>query len=157
MNCIGITQDKEKFLPKLIWKIATGQEMEIYADLLPDGTHHIGTRFYLHCENHADALVWLSERSVAKYGGDVRVPDRYNICGEVELNNLEMAELVADIMGKSLKYKLVPSQSARPGYDRRYALDGSKIRNLGWKAPVEFEAGLERIIQWQMDHPWWVI
>ena len=156
MNCIGITQDKEKFLPKLIWKIVTGQEMEIYADPLPDGTNHIGTRFYLHCENHADALVWLSKKPVARYG-DVRVPDKYNICGEVELNNLEMAELVADIMGKPLKYKLVSSQSARPGYDRRYALNGDKIRSMGWKAPVEFEEGLVRIIQWQLDHPWWVV
>jgi dTDP-glucose 4,6-dehydratase len=157
MNCIGITQDKEKFLPKLIWKIATGQEMEIYSDPLPDGTTHIGTRFYLHCENHADALVWLAEREIAKYGGEVRVPDKYNICGEVELNNLEMAELVASIMGKKLKYKLVSSASARPGYDRRYALNGDKIRKLGWKAPVEFEEGLEQIIRWQLDHPWWVV
>ncbi|MCL5460166.1 GDP-mannose 4,6-dehydratase, partial [Loigolactobacillus coryniformis] len=42
MNCIGTWQDKEKFLPKLIWKIATGQKMEIYADLRADGTTSIG-------------------------------------------------------------------------------------------------------------------
>lgn len=157
MNVIGITQDKEKFLPKLIWKIATGQDMEIYADPLPGGGYHIGTRFYIHANNHADALVWLSERPVAAYKDEVRMPDKYNICGEVELNNLEMARLVAKIMRKTLNYKLVSSQSARPGYDRRYALDGAKLKGLGWSPPVGFEDGLEDIIRWQLDHPWWVV
>lgn len=158
MNMIGTMQDKEKFLPKLIWKIATGQEMEIYADPLPDGTHKIGSRFYTHCENHADALVWLAERPVAEYknGEGADRPDRYNIVGEVELNNLEMAQIVADLMGKPLNYKLIPSASARPGYDRRYALNGSKLRDLGWKPPFNFTQGLERIVQWTLDHPWWV-
>ncbi len=157
MNIVGITQDKEKFLPKLIWKIATNQEMEVYADPLPDGSHYIGTRFYLHANNLADSFVWLSDKPLAMHKDGSRIPDRYNICGEVELNNLEMAQLVADIMGRKLRYKLVASQSARPGYDRRYALNGDKIKNLGWKAPVELEQGLEDIIRWQLDHPWWVI
>jgi len=157
INMIAPMQDKEKFLPKLIWKIATNQEMEIYADPLPDGTHHNGSRFYTHCENHADALVWLSERPVAEYKKGAERPDRYNIVGETELNNLEMAQLVAEIMGKSLKYKLVASDSARPGYDRRYALDGSKLRNLGWKPPLDFRTGLERIVQWTLDRPWWLV
>lgn len=157
MNLIGITQDKEKFLPKLIWKIATGQEMEIYSDPLPDGSNHIGTRFYLHANNLANALIWLSDKSLSLYKNGDKMPDRYNICGEMELNNLEMAQLVAEIMGYPLKYKLVASQSARPGYDRRYALDGNKIKKMGWKAPIEFEDGLESIIRWQLDHPWWVV
>lgn len=156
-NCIGTWQDKEKFLPKLIWKIATNQQMEIYADFLPDGVCNIGSRFYLHCENHADVFVWLSNKPVAMYNkGDLR-PDRYNVVGEVELDNLEMAQLVAEIMGKKLNFRLVPSESARRGYDRRYALDGKKLADLGWKPPVEFRQGLENIVNWTLAHPWWVV
>ena len=64
--------------------------------------------------------------------------------------------MVAEIMGKELKYKLVESESARPGYDRRYALDGSKIRDAGWVPPVLFRDGLEKIVKWTMDNPWWI-
>ena len=157
MNCIGAWQDKEKFLPKLIWKIATGQQMEIYADLHSNGECIIGSRYYLHCDNHADIFKWLSSRPVAKYAnGDLR-PDRYNVVGEVELDNLEMAKLVAEIMNKPLNCKLVPSESARRGYDRRYALDGKKLQDLGWQPPVEFREGLEKLVKWTLDHPWWIV
>lgn len=157
MNCIGTWQDKEKFLPKLIWKIATNQQMEVYSDTLPDGSQKIGSRFYLHCDNHADVFKYLANRPIAMYNKGDQLPDRYNVVGEVELDNLEMAKLVAEIMGKDLKYKLVPSESARRGYDRRYALDGSKLRNMGWKPPVEFRKGLEEIVNWTLAHPWWVV
>lgn len=155
MNTIGTCQDKEKFLPKIIWKIATGQEMEIYADLVDD-VYKIGTRFYLHAENHADVFVWLADKPVASYLGGKPRPDRYNVVGDKEFNNLEFAQIVAKIMGKKLKYKLVKSESARPGYDRRYALDGSKLKTMGWSPPVNFEDGLENIIKWTLDHPWWI-
>jgi dTDP-glucose 4,6-dehydratase len=156
MNTIGTCQDKEKFLPKIIWKIATGQPMEIYSDTMPDGSIKIGTRFYLHAENHADVFVWLSEKPAARYSSGSQRPDRYNVVGDLELNNLELALMVAELMGKKLDYTLVKSDSARPGYDRRYALDGSKLRNMGWNPPVEFKSGLEKIIKWTLDHPWWV-
>lgn len=157
MNLIGTWQDKEKFLPKLIWKIATNQAMEIYADFDADGKPNIGSRYYLHCENHADVFKFLANGPIAMYNkGDLR-PDRYNVVGEVELNNLEMAQMVADIMGKELNYKLVSSESARRGYDRRYALDGSKLHNLGWRHPVEFRSGLEKIVKWTLEHPWWIV
>lgn len=156
MNTIGTCQDKEKFLPKIIWKVATDQPMEIYSDLLPDGTVKIGSRFYIHAENHADAFVWLSERPVSRYAEGTLLPDRYNVVGDVELNNLELAQMVAEIMGKKLNYRLVQSESARPGYDRRYALNGSKMSKMGWKPPLEFEEGLRKIIKWTLDHPWWI-
>lgn len=168
VNCIGIRQDKEKFLPKLIWKIATNQEMEIYAD-----GDKIGTRYYLHCENHADVFKFLADRPVSMYNLMVRPascessvkhynlgdyqPDRYNVTGDVELNNLEMAQLVADLMGKKLHYRLIPSESARKGYDRRYALDGSKLKKMGWEPPVKFREGLEKIIKWTLEHQQWII
>lgn len=156
MNVIGARQDREKFLPKIIWKVATGQPMEIYANFDESGQPSIGSRFYLHAENHADALVWLSGRPVSSYSAGASRPDRYNIVGDVELNNLDLALTVAEIMGKKLNYRLVESESARPGYDRRYALDGSKIKSEGWAPPLSFRDGLEGIIRWTMDNPWWI-
>jgi dTDP-glucose 4,6-dehydratase len=156
MNTIGTCQDKEKFLPKIIWKVATGQKMEIYADPLTDGDYHIGTRFYLHAENHADVFVWLSERPVSRYSSGAKRPDRYNVVGDLELNNLEFANMVAEIMDRPLNYELKCSESARPGYDRRYALDGSKLKDMGWKPPLEFKEGLRKIVKWTLDRPWWI-
>lgn len=133
MNTIGIWQDKEKFLPKIIWKIATGQELEIYSNTTSDGDVKIGTRFYLHAENHADVFLFLENKKVASYECGDEVPDRYNVVGNLEMSNLDLALLVSKIMGKKLRYKLTPSDSARKGYDKRYALDGSKLASMGWK------------------------
>jgi len=157
MNNIGTGQDKEKFLPKLIWKIATNQQMEIYADPLPNGEYKIGSRYYTHVENHADGIKFILSKPFAMYKDGASRPDRYNIVGEVELNNLEMAQLIAEIMNKPLNYKLVASESARRGYDRRYALEGSKLREIGWQPPVGFKEGLEKIVKWTLDHPWWLV
>lgn len=160
MNIIGERQDPEKFLPKIIQKIALGQEMPIYGN----SPNSIGSRIYLHACNMADALVFISKHKPSVYSdlvksgktGEAR-PDRYNICGDTELNNLELALMVAEIMGKKLNYKLIPSESARPGYDRRYALDGSKIAALGWEQPIEFRESLERIVKFTMQNPHWLI
>lgn len=160
MNVIGERQDNEKFLPKIIQKIALGEEMPIYGD----SPSSIGSRVYIHAKNVADALLFLCKRKPSTYQDclknsasyDAR-PDRYNICGDTEINNLEMAQMVAEIMGKELKYKLIPSESARPGYDRRYMLDGSKLRDLGWKMPMNFRQSIEGIVHWTMNNTHWSI
>ena len=148
MNCIGIGQDKEKFLPKLISKIMTNQEIEIYID-----NENIGTRNYLQVENHADAIKFCIGQPVLHYSDDIDRLSRYNIAGNIELNNLELAQIVANIMCKELKYRLVQSSSIRRGYDKRYSLDDSKLRDLGWKPPVAFADGIQKIIKWTVDNP----
>lgn len=160
MNIVGERQDPEKFLPKIIQKVSMGDEMPIYGD----SPESIGSRIYLDALNCADALIFLAKRPPTRYldlvkegkTGDTR-PDRYNICGDTELNNLELAQLVAKSMDKELKYRLVPSESARPGYDRRYALDGSKMESLGWKAPFALDESLKRIVDWTLEHPHWLV
>lgn len=152
MNAVGEWQDKEKFLPKCIWKIATDQTMEIYGE-----PGNIGSRYYIHCKNVADAICFLSERLPARYLDGEPRPDRYNIVGDIEMDNLEAAKYIATVMGKELKYKLVPSESARPGYDKRYALDGTKMSKLGWKSPIPTLKAIERIVKWSMDNPHWVV
>lgn len=141
MNIIGERQNSEKFIPKIIQKISLDQEVPIYAC-----NNTIGSRVYLHADNLADALIFISK--IKPKDKTNCLPDRYNVCGNKELNNLELADMIAGIMGKELKYKLMPSQSNRPGYDGKHALDGSKIRNLGWKPPFSLLESLERIVDY---------
>jgi dTDP-glucose 4,6-dehydratase len=83
-------------------------------------------------------------------------PDRFNIVGELELDNLELAQMISEILNKPLKYKLENFHATRPGHDRRYALDGNKLKSLGWKHPVPFRKSLEKIIEWTLDSPEWL-
>jgi dTDP-glucose 4,6-dehydratase len=160
MNLIGERQDPEKFLPKIISFVAQGKEMPIYGD----SEDSIGSRIYLHAKDMADALIFLAAREPKLYSDFVESgktwearPDRFNIVGDEEINNLELARMVAEIMSKDLKYKLIPSESARPGYDRRYGLDGSKISDLGWRHPLGLRKSLDQIVRWTIANPHWAV
>lgn len=156
MNMVGEKQDSEKFLPMLINKINSGQEVTIHGN-----DQVIGSRYYLHARNHADALLFLINNTKPTMYKDCMdqliIPDRYNIVGEMEIDNLTLAQMVADILKKPLIYKLEDFHSARPGHDRRYALDGTKLKNMGWKAPISFEQTLQKTIEWTLQRPEWLI
>lgn len=153
MNNFGERQDVEKFIPKVIAKILRGEKVEIH------GRNDVpGSRFYLHARNHADALLFLAR--AFQYGPPAfplyEVPGRYNVVGEREVNNLEMATRIASLLGKSLDYEIVDFHGSRPGHDLRYALDGDKIVVYGWRAPVPFGESLERTVRWTQEHPEWL-
>lgn len=152
MNNFGEMQDSEKFIALVIKKVANGEVVPVH------GTEgNIGSRYYLHARNHADALLFLSQRTPTAYKtSDNIVPDRYNVVGDYELNNLEVAQLVSGIMGKELKYELVDFHSTRPGHDFRYALDGDKLKSLGWVAPMDLESSMKTYINWTIAHPFWL-
>lgn len=153
MNLFGETQDPEKYTAQLIKKIVNGDTVTVHGS---EG--NIGSRFYLHARNGADAVLFiLKNTKPALYNeGQNLLPDRYNIVGDVELDNLTLAKMVADILGKELKYELVDFHKGRPGHDRRYALDGSKLKKLGWQAPVEFEPSLKKTIEWTLNNKQWL-
>jgi dTDP-glucose 4,6-dehydratase len=151
MNIIGEMQDPEKFVPMVIKKVLSGEKMDIHAS--PTG--QIGSRYYLHARNQADALLHALNIPVTFYG-DFQAPQKYHVVGEREVDNLEMAEMVASFVGKPLNYELVDFHSSRPGHDLRYALDGSKIANTGWKAPLSLEQSLERTVKWTLENPEWL-
>lgn len=153
MNIIGEMQDPEKYLPMLIKKIHAGEPVTIHAS--PDGKR-IGSRYYLHARNQADALIFLLKNvpfPTYSSGEDIA---RYNVVGEYEITNLELAEKVAEILGEPLKYELVDFHSSRPGHDLRYALDGSKLAALGWKAPLSLDESLENTVFWTINRPEWL-
>lgn len=151
MNMLGPRQDPEKFLPGIVARLLHGDEVIIHGN--PD---KIGTRFYTHAANMADALLCLSGRDVARYSTGAKVPDRWNIVGEREVSNLELAEMVAKEMRMQLRYRLVDFHAARPGHDLRYALDGTEMRAAGWRAPFSFEETVRESVRWCLDNPAWL-
>jgi len=167
MNMIGERQDPEKYVPKIISAVVNGKLLTVHGN-----RSYIGKRHYLHARNHADALLYLLENTEPSlytdssnegfglygYNEIVPKPSRYNIVGDVELNNLEIAKWVAEFVGKPLNFELVDfhAMTTRPGHDRRYSLCGKKLRDLGWNAPVSLYQSLENTVKWYLDNPHWL-
>lgn len=151
MNNFGERQDAEKYLPHVIRSVLQGRVVTVHAS-----RGEIGSRFWLHARNHADALLWMLKNTIpARYPGTVR-PDRYHIVGDRRLDNLRLASCVAQILDLPLYHEVSDYHSSRPGHDLHYGLDGSKLEGLGWKPPVAFEDALERTVQWTARHPEWL-
>jgi dTDP-glucose 4,6-dehydratase len=146
MNLFGERQHPEKFIPKVIRSVRDGEMVTIHSD--PTRTR-AGSRFYIHCRNMADALLFL-------IGKGQITRDKVNIRGEREVDNLALAQFIANVVGKPLKYEMVDFHSSRPGHDLRYALDGSKLAEMGWHHPLDFEASLEKTVRWMLAHPKWL-
>lgn len=153
MNLFGETQDSEKYVAQLIKKINNDETVTVHGS-----TNNIGSRFYLHARNGADAVLYiLNNLKPHLYNeGENMLPDRYNIVGDIEMNNLDLAKLVAKMLNKELKYVLMDFHAGRPGHDRRYALDGTKLKEAGWMAPMEFEVSLKNSIDWTLKNPKWL-
>lgn len=154
MNNFAEMQQPFKF-PVMIQKaVSNGSEITIHGNENGD----IGSRSYIHSRNVADALLFILNQGDPYLHQSAKVdePDRYNIAGDKQVDNLELAELIADLMEKELKYKLVNFHKTRPGHDPHYGLDGSKLKNMGWMSPISFEESLKKTIKWQQSHPEWI-
>lgn len=153
MNNFAEMQQPFKY-PVMIQKaIEAGEEITIHGNENGD----IGSRSYIHSRNVADALLFILKQPVYMHqSGKADKPDRYNIAGDKQLDNLELAQLIAKLMGKELKYKLVNFHFTRMGHDPHYGLDPNKLRDMGWRSPVPFEESLKRTIEWQTKHNDWI-
>lgn len=147
MNVGGQRQDREKFIPMCIKKIHDGEKVSIHS--YPDGKT-AGSRFYIHGRNVADGILFILNNLKPKKFGESDFPDRYNIVGEREVDNLSLAQMIAGYVGKELKYELVNFHSSRPGHDCRYALSGQKLEELGWVPPVKMEEWLKSTVDWYL-------
>jgi dTDP-glucose 4,6-dehydratase len=146
MNVFGERQHPEKFIPLVIRKVLRGETVTIHAD--PSRTR-AGSRFYIHARNVAAAYLHLMHLNGTD-GQD------FHIVGEREVDNLTLAKMIAEMIGKPLRYELVDFHSSRPGHDLRYGLDGSKLAAVGWTPPVSFEQSLERTVKWFIDNKRWL-
>ena len=80
---------------------------------------------------------------------------KFNIVGKDEIDNLELAQFIANFQNKNLKYEMVDYHSSRPGHDLRYALDGNKMSKMGWKLESAYDR-LESVIEWSLKNDRWL-
>lgn len=153
VNNFGELQSSAKFPVIVQKKIAKGEKITIHGK---EGD--IGSRFYLHSRNFADAIIFILKNCppYIHQSGEVDRPDKYNITSDDNIDNLEFAQIIATIMGKDLKYEFQDSATTRPGHDKFYGLSGEKLKNLGWIPPLSFKESLANVIAWQKEHPEWI-
>jgi len=144
MNCFGERQHPEKFIPLVTRSVLGGKTVKIHANA--DLTE-AGKRTYIHARNVASAYVHLME------GRTIPQQDTFHIVGEQEVDNLALAQMIAEIVGKELRYELVDFHSARPGHDLRYSLE---LDALAWEPPKTFVESLEKTVKWTLEHPEWL-
>ena len=145
MNAFGERQHVEKFIPLCMKKLLNNEK--IYIHSYPDKKTS-GTRFYIHGRNIAAAVLFLIKNG--------EIGEKYNISGEKEVSNLEMAQYIAKFMDKELDYEMVDFHSDRPGHDLRYGLDGSKLFNMGFSLPLNFEESLRKTVEWTLKNQKWL-
>ena len=139
-NNFGPFQFPEKLIPLMISNAIEGKELPIYGD----GMH---VRDWIYVEDHCRAI-----DIVLHHGKEGEV---YNIGGRSEKPNLIVAQTILDRLEKP--HSLLRFVSDRPGHDRRYTIDFSKIeKGLGWSPSVSFEEGISRTVEWYQTHQgWW--
>ncbi len=154
MNNFGEMQGASKYTTMIQSKLQKGETVTVHAA----GDGQIGSRFYIHSENTADAVLFLLTNTTAykHQSGHLDKPDRYNIAGDRQVDNLELAKIVAKLMGVDLNHKLVNFHADQPGHDLHYGLTDEKMRDLGWVPPMNFEESMTRTINWQKANPQWM-
>ena len=146
-NNYGPFQFPEKLIPVVIQKALAGKPIPIYGD-------GMNVRDWLYVGDHCEALWEVLSRG--------RVGDTYNIGGHNEWANLSIVELICDLVDEA---RSLPSGASRglmtfvkdrPGHDRRYAIDASKIdRELGWRPKHTFETGIRETVDWYLANEAW--
>jgi dTDP-glucose 4,6-dehydratase len=147
-NNYGPYQFPEKLIPHMIIKALAEEPLPVYGD----GQN---IRDWLFVEDHARALLLAVEKGVPG--------ETYNIGGKNERTNLQIVEAICDRLDRALpprnepRRRLIAFVADRPGHDRRYAIDASKVeRELGWRAQKTFETGIEETVRWYLNNrPWW--
>lgn len=139
-NNYGPYQFPEKLIPLMIAKALRGEELPVYGD----GRN---VRDWLYVDDHCSAIMAVLEK-----GKDGEV---YNVGGNNEWYNIDIVKFILNKLGKP--DSLIRYVKDRPGHDRRYAIDSSKIMNeLGWAPVYDFESGIELTVKWYVDNiNWW--
>ena len=147
-NNYGPYHFPEKLIPLVILNALEGRPLPVYGK----GEN---VRDWLFVDDHARALELILTKG--------RVGESYNVGGRAERTNLDVVETICDVLdrkrplpGGKRRRELITFVTDRPGHDRRYAIDPSKIEDeLGWRAEESFETGIEKTIDWYLANEWW--
>lgn len=138
-NNYGAYQFPEKLIPLMILNALEGKPLPVYGDGL-------NVRDWISVYDHC-AAVWLAYTNG-------KIGEVYNVGADSEKRNIDVVKAILALTGKS--EDLISYVKDRPGHDRRYAIDSSKIKNeLGWKPTLSFESGLEQTVRWYQENTEW--
>lgn len=138
-NTYGPYQFPEKLIPYFVTQLLEGRRVPLYGDGL-------NVRDWLYVTDHASAILLVAEKGVSG--------EAYNVAGENERTNIVVTKTILGLMGKD--ESRIERVKDRPGHDRRYCVDGSKLRALGRPDGVSFEAGIETTVRWYCENEsWW--
>jgi dTDP-glucose 4,6-dehydratase len=139
-NNYGPYQFPEKLIPLFVTNLLEGKKLPVYGDGMQ-------IRDWLHVDDHCGALLAVIQRG--------KVGQIYNIGGDNQQCNIGITKIILKHLGKDESY--IEYVTDRPGHDRRYAIDATKIKQqLGWKTQVPFEDGLRNTINWYIENKsWW--
>jgi len=137
-NNYGPFHFPEKVIPLFITNAIDNLPLPLYGDGLQE-------RDWLHVTDHCRAIDLLIDAGTS---GEV-----YNVGGGNHVRNIDLTKRILDVVGQP--ESLIQPVVDRPGHDRRYSLDTSKLQRLGWEPEVEFDAGLRETIAWYRQNEWW--
>lgn len=138
-NNFGPYQYPEKLIPFFLSQALEGRELPVYGDGLQ-------VRDWIYVEDHCEALLQVLEKGVP---GQI-----YNVGAGHEVTNLEITRTLLELLGQPAS--LVRHVQDRPGHDRRYSVDSTRLRDLGWQPRHGFRQALERTVAWYREHrDWW--
>jgi dTDP-glucose 4,6-dehydratase len=137
-NNYGPYQYPEKLIPLFVTNALRGQALPLYGD----GRN---VRDWLHVTDHCRAILFLLEHGTP---GEV-----YNIAGDNERENIEITRKILNLLDRP--ESLITPVQDRVGHDRRYSLDASKLRRLGFRPQVDFEQGIAGTVRWYVENEWW--
>ncbi len=137
-NNIGPYQYPEKAVPLFVTNAIDNVSLPLYGD----GRQQRDYQFVL---DHSEGIDTVVEK-----GTPVEI---YNVGSGVETSNIDMAHAILDLLGKP--YSLIQPITDRPGHDRRYALDTSKVRALGWSSRHTFAQAIDKTVRWYSENEWW--
>lgn len=155
MNVFGERQHPEKYIPICIKRVRDDDIITVHSNKTKTKA---GSRHYIHASDVADAIWFLlnydsSKLTLNDFGG--AKCHKFNIVGSEELDNLELAKYIGECQGKKALCEMVDFHSSRPGHDLRYALDGSKMKEMGWE-PQPVKERLSQTVEWTLNNDRWL-
>lgn len=168
MNVFGERQHPEKYIPMVMRKVRDGETVTVHSNAEKT---EAGSRHYIHTDDVSDAIMFLltqitnnppyqmdkfMKSLIKQYFNDGNACPKFNIVGKEEVDNLSLAQMIADAVGGELKYEMVDFHSARPGHDLRYALDGSYMKHIGWEPKVSLQERIQQVVEWTLKNERWL-
>ena len=155
MNVFGERQHPEKFIPMTIQRVRDSEKVFIHSN---EEKTKPGSRHYIHAQDVADGLMFiLNLKNYVHQGdfGNAKCP-KFNLVGPEEIDNLSLAEKIANAQNKELIYELIDNHSSRPGHDLRYSLSSDLLKSLGWEPKIKLSKRIEEVVDWSLKNNRWL-